>query len=252
MSQEYAQPPSWRRDSEPRPARAGQVDGALGDLEPAMVLAGLPQAFDVFACAVAAFAVFPRAVFGDLGGAGAYAAGFGVWALAYPLAALARLALARLGLSGAPNLRFVLARLLLTTATLAIAVLPLTAAAWAPTALIVARLCQGLAIGGLSHDRMTPMLPSAVERRARLKAGAWAVGLGLAAAGGLMGAFALALDGPDFLSWGWRYPFVIALALNLAALVGDLWIESERPARASAGRPPLRLAAVGGRTLDAA
>jgi len=259
MSQEHAQPPSWRLDSgpgpRPGPVRVGRPDGVLSDLAPAMVLASLPQAFDAFACMVAALVVFPHTVLAGVGGSWALAAGAAVWALAYPVAALARLVTARTAVLGAPardgaNLRFGVARLLLTCATFAIALLPLSGAvAWAPGALIAARLCQGLAIGALSHARLTPLLPTAVERAARLRAGAWAAGLGFAAAGGLMGVLALALQGPDFLAWGWRYPFVISLALNLAALVGDLWIEAERPART--GRPQLRLATISGRRLDA-
>jgi MFS family permease len=90
--------------------------------------------------------------------------------------------------------------------------------AWAPLLLVVLRLGQGLALGALAPARPATVDARRELVRSRLVAGA----IALIAAGAILGVFAVALPAEDFLAWGWRYPFVLALALNMVAFFGDL------------------------------
>ena len=167
--------------------------------------------------------------------------------LAYAAAWLARPAVEALDRVCDPRLRLILARGLFTSATLAVALLPATAqASWSPWLLVAVRLVQGLALAGLSHGRLAPDLAPAEERRARFKIWAASGTVGLLVAGALVGVLALVLQGSDFAAWGWRYPFAIAMALNISGLVGDLHAEAEGRARRPRGRAQIRLATVFG------
>src|SRR3546814_17740365 len=50
--------------------------------------------------------------------------------------------------------------------------------------------------------------------------------LGLIVASALFAYFAMNLSAADFLSWGWRYPFFCAFAINVVALFARLRIVS--------------------------
>ncbi|HKR88487.1 MAG TPA: hypothetical protein VJS38_09960 [Phenylobacterium sp.] len=240
MSQEHVWPATWReghevpaRDGRPRAAAANDGAGA------ALVLAGLPQAFDAWVFGALALGVFPQLFFSALAPAAGVAAAVGVWALAYVAALAWRAVLARRGHRTRGHLAA--ARLVFAIATVATAAAPAAASVvWAPLVLVVLRLAQGLALGALASPRPAAGDARCVLLRSRVVAGV----IGLAAAGGILGGLALALPSEDFVTWGWRYPFVIALTLNMGALFGDLRAaELHRRAR---GRPELRLVAVSG------
>lgn len=252
MSQEYAWPATWRREgAHPGEARARRADRGLGEAAPALVLGGFPQAFDFVACGVVAASVMPQVFFAGLAPAAGLAAGLAVWALAYVAAWLARPAVALIDRHADPRLRLILARVLFAAGTVAIALTPAAReAAWSPLLLIAARLGQGLGLAGLVHPRLAPQLAAGEERRARRKAWAVSGAIALVVAGMLMGVLATVLQGADFAAWGWRYPFVIALALNISGLVGDLYAEAEADARRPHGRPQLRLATLFGAPVD--
>jgi MFS family permease len=252
MSQEYAWPAAWRREGEAGETAARRREAGLGDVGLALALAGFPQAFDFAACGVLAASVLPQVFFPGLAPAAALAASLSVWMLAYVAAWVARPAVAAVDRICDPRLRLILARALFTASTMTIALLPASArAAWAPGLFVAARLVQGLGLAGLSHGRLAPQLSPAEERRGRLKVWAVSGAIGLVVAGGLAGVLALVLQGPDLVAWGWRYPFVIALALNISGLVGDLNAESVGRARRPKGRAQIRLATVFGAPVDA-
>ena len=73
---------------------------------------------------------------------------------------------------------------------------------------------------------------------------------GLIACAGLFAAFAAVLERSDFLAWGWRYPFIIAVAANIVALFADLRLLTAGGAGASDGRPVARLVSAGGVPVD--
>lgn len=249
MSHEHAWPAAWRSSGDIGPTTVARPVDAP-PWRPALVLSGFPQAFDFFVWGFVALTVLPQVYFSALSAMAAFAASVAVWMIAYVVGALVRTVFAGPALDRDPPLRFALARLLFTGSSLAIAVLPAAShAPWSPWLLILLRIGQGGALGALRHGRLAPHMAQAEERRVRLQAWAIAAGLGLVVAGVLMGVLLVALQRADFLAWAWRYPFVIALALNMSALVGDLRVETERPG--ANGRPKLRLVAVLGAPVDA-
>jgi len=238
MSQEYAWGPAGpcgleQRSGAPRPMAAG---GAPAELR---ALAAWPQVFDAAVCALAAATVFPSLFFSDLAGPAAVAVGLGIWASAYAVRPLGARAFARVADGAA---RPILARLLFACATTAFAFLPSAAGlAWAPALLVACRLSQGLALGGLAPGGLGGLC-------GRVRG--LTVLAGLLAAGGLFGLFAVALRRPDFLAWGWRYPYVVALAGNMVALFADLRLRLLEVRRPGGPHPHLRLATVAGVAVE--
>jgi len=227
MSHSYAWPPERTSAAAPAP---GAQDAARADLAAALTLSALPQAFDLAVTGLAAAFVFPVAVFGALAPAAALAAGLAVWALAYAVAApIARWRPAA-GWQGKA-----IARGLLTAATVAISLIPLTGhIGWGAAAgLVAARLVQGLAIGQLGLG--LPAGADAAQRAVARQSWGLALAAGAVLAALLAAGLGLGLGRVDLLAWGWRYPFFIALALNLAAFAADLAV-----LRMAAGAPPAR------------
>jgi len=110
-----------------------------------------------------------------------------------------------------------LSLVLMGVATVLIGLLPTYAqiGIWAPAALIVLRLVQGFAVGGEWGGAVL----MAAEHGDAARRGFWAswpqAGV---AAGNLLAAGVLALlaglqDEADFLSWGWRVPFLLSVLL---------------------------------------
>jgi MFS family permease len=247
MSQEYAWPATWRREQAPLAAGEPPAATPFGDLAPVLALGGLPQALDGLVFAALALAVFPQVFFQALSPAAGVAAAAAVWAIAYLVAWPVRAAVVRFDRRRDARPRLALARVLFAGASLAIAVLPAARhAAAAPLLLVLARAGQGLALGGLAHGRLACDVQPAEERRLRRRSWALAAGLALVVGGVVLGILAVGLPQADFLAWGWRYPFAMALALNMAGLFADLRVESERGARRVPRRPALRLVTVAG------
>jgi MFS family permease len=248
MFHEYAWPSSSQLEFEARRMHATPGASALADLAPAMVLSALPEAFDFCAVAVAAVVVFPRVFFPGLSPAGATAAGLAILALApavrwllSPLFAPARRRHGR-------GVCLTAARVMLGTSTAAIAFLPDAGQAGLAAALLLlgCRSAQGLAMAGLADGRAEQnVMGHRGQRGLRLAIHALTGFIGLAAAGGVFAVMAAVLHGSDFAQWGWRYPFVAAIALNTVGLFADLRLlitdGASRPGARSA-----RLATVGG------
>ena len=86
------------------------------------------------------------------------------------------------------------------------------------------RLCQGIALGGAWDG-----LPSLLSLNAPRGRRGWyamvpqlGAPLGLVLASALFAYFLALLSAADFLSWGWRYPFFVVLAINVVALFARL------------------------------
>lgn len=251
MSQEYAWPATWRRRPEApardeRPAHAaGEGDGGVQGLSK------VPQAFDLFVFGALALTVFPQVFFPAFGPGAGVAAAIAVWALAYLVAWPVRAALVRLDGRWDPRIRLALARVLFTGSTLAVAALPdASHAAWAPLLLILARIGQGLALGGLVHGRRVGNVTPVGPWRHGLGGWIFAGSVGFTAGAVILGILAVMLQRADVLAWGWRYPFVMALAFNMVAGFADVRLEWARDNRSAARRTPLRLVTVSGARLD--
>lgn len=199
---------------------------APGDIAVGVVIGRASEYFDFFVFGIASVLVFPTVFFpfadplhGTLLAFTVFAAAF----VARPAGTLAGMAIQRHFGRGA---KLTAALFLLGTCTVTMALLPGYAAS-GPLAIALLAACrigQGLALGA-SWDG----LPSLLAMNAAPARRGWYAMLGqLGAPLGFIVACALFaylwanLDVGDFYTWGWRYPFFAAFAINVVALFARL------------------------------
>lgn len=96
-----------------------------------------------------------------------------------------------------------------------------SAGLWAPVALIIIRLIQGLSVGGEFSSSVTYLVETA-EPRQRGLSGSWAnVGsmLGMLLGSGLAAAATNFVDSQTLHDWGWRLPFLFGGVLGIIAIL---------------------------------
>jgi len=219
----------------------------VAEIAPAMVLSGFPHTFDLAVGALGAVLVFPYVFFAGLAPAAALWAGLALWSLAYAAGPaghyLFRVVRARYG----GGVALTASCFLFGASTAAIAFLPgFGQAGWAAVVLLgLCRLAQGLAMGGAGEGS------AAVREVRHTPAGrywvrltrALTVLLGLGAAAAIFAILSGALTRVDFLDWGWRYPFLLGVPINLVALFAQLRLLTTDLAERPGDRASIRLAA---------
>jgi MHS family alpha-ketoglutarate permease-like MFS transporter len=164
-------------------------------------------------------AIFPK----DEGGLTPLLNTFAIFAIGFfmrPIGGLLMGAVAdRLGRKAALTLTI----LMMGAGSLLIAVLPTHAqvGVLAPVLLVIARLIQGLSVGGEFAASTTFLVESAPPRRRGLFSSFQYVSttIGQLLASGLTALLANRLSEGDMGSWGWRIPFFFGAALSLVGLV---------------------------------
>ncbi|KPN20197.1 arabinose ABC transporter permease [Xanthomonas sp. Mitacek01] len=191
-----------------------------------VVMGRTSEFFDFFVYGIAAVLVFPYLFFPDADPVQATLKSFAVFSLAFiarPIGSIVFMAIDR-NFSRAAKL--IGALFLLCGSTMAIAFLPSYAQAGmlAPVLLAVFRFGQGLGWGG-AWDGLPSLLSLTAPRERR---GWYAMvpqlgaALGFMLACGMFLIFTRVLSQEDFMAWGWRFPFFVALALNVVALFARL------------------------------
>lgn len=216
-------PPQHPTPTDPRDDAASV---APGDIAVGVVIGRASEYFDFFVYGIASVLVFPAVFFPFASPLQGTLWAFALFAVAFvvrPIGTWAGMTIQdRLGRST----KLAVALFLLGTSTVSMALLPgyQTAGALAIVLLTLARIGQGLALGG-SWDG----LPSLLALNAPEKRRGWYAMLGqLGAPLGFFVACALFaylwgnLPSEEFLSWGWRYPFFAAFAINVVALFARL------------------------------
>lgn len=206
--------------------QAEQDAVAPGDIAVGVVIGRASEYFDFFVYGIASVLVFPAIFFPHLERLEGTLWSFALLALAFvvrPIGTLLGMSLQRRFDRG---VKLTVALFLLGISTCVIAVLP-GYNAWGPAAILalaLARIGQGLALGG-SWDG----LPSLLAINAPEGKRGWYAMLGqLGAPIGFLIAASLfaylwgSLNAIDFLSWGWRFPFFAAFAINVVALFARL------------------------------
>ncbi|MEG2729862.1 MFS transporter [Brevundimonas sp.] len=184
--------------------------------------------FDFFVYAIASVIVFPALIFPYAGALGGTLLSFAVFAVAFlarPIGSALFIAIDRKFGRGT---KLTIALLLLGASTVCLGFLPSfqSAGHWAAVMLIVLRIGQGIALGG-TWDGMPSLLAMSSPAD---KKGWYAMvpqlgaPLGLIVASALFGYLVAKLAPQDFYSWGWRYPFFVAFAINVVALFARLRI----------------------------
>ncbi len=203
-----------------KPVSAGSI--AVG-----VIIGRMSEFFDFFVYGLASVLVFPQLIFPfapDRLTATLYS--FAIFSLAFlarPVGSVVFMTIDRLYGRGT---KLTIALFLLGGSTASIAFLPgyNEIGAWAVALLALFRLGQGFALGG-AWDGLASLLALNAPKNHR---GWYAMipqlgaPIGFALASVIFGYFIANLSNEDFLSWGWRYPFFVAFAINVVALFARL------------------------------
>ncbi len=203
-------------------------DGAVEprDIAIGVIIGRTSEFFDFFVYAIASALVFPSFVFPFVDPLTGTLYSFALFALAFVGRPIGTLLFTFLDQKHGRGVKLTIALFLLGGSTMAIALLPGYAQVGAVSIWLLGffRLCQGIALGGAWDG-----LPSLLSLNAPHKHRGWyamipqlGAPLGLIVASALFAYFLALLSGEDFLSWGWRYPFFVALAINVVALFARL------------------------------
>jgi MFS family permease len=213
-------------EREARPARTAHGMVSPGDIVVGVIIGRTSEFFDFFVYAIASVLVFPAVVFPHADALTGTLYSFAIFSLAFvgrPIGTLIFTAIDRHHGRGA---KLTIALFLLGGSTMVISLLPGygtvgTASAWL---LGFFRLCQGIAWGGAWDGLPSLLALNAPKGRRGWYAMVPQLGapLGLALACVLFAYFLALLNHDDFIGWGWRYPFFVALAINTVALFARL------------------------------
>ncbi len=199
---------------------------APGDIAVGVIIGRASEYFDFFVFGIASVLVFPQVFFPFADRLTGTLYAFLVFALAFvvrPVGTLIGMSIQRhFGRSA----KLTAALFLLGCSTVGMGLLPGyaeagSAAIWL---LALARVGQGLALGG-SWDGLPSLLALNAPPQRRgwyAMLGQLGAPLGFFVASGVFLYVYGSLDSKDFLSWGWRFPFFTAFAINVVALFARL------------------------------
>ena len=214
-----------------RDARALHTDGdphvRPADIAIGVIIGRTSEFFDFFVYAIASVLVFPAVVFPYLDRITGTLWSFALFPLAFIARPVGTQIFMKIDRRYGRGTKLTIALFLLGTSTVLVSFLPTYATIGGLAAVLLAlfRIGQGIALGG-AWDGLPSLLAINAPEKHR---GWWAMvpqlgaPLGLIVASGLF-AFVSLLPTEDFLSWGWRYPFFVAFALNVVALFARLRI----------------------------
>jgi MFS family permease len=199
---------------------------APGEIAIGVIVGRTSEFFDFFVYAIASVLVFPSLIFPFADAVTGTLYSFALFALAFIARPLGSAIFMWIDRNHGRGVKLTIALFLLGGSTMAMAFLPSyadagLAAVWMLAAL---RIGQGMALGGAWDG-----LPSLLSLNAPHERRGWyamipqlGAPLGLIVAAGLFAFFISTLSSADFLSWGWRYPFFVAFAINVVALFARL------------------------------
>lgn len=192
----------------------------------AVILARMTEFFDFFVYAIASALVFPYVFFSFADPLTATLYSFAVFSLAFIARPIGSLLFLQIDRKFGRGVKLTTALFTLCGSTIAISFLPSYADAGmiAPMLLAVFRIGQGVGLGGAWDGLVSLLAMNAPEKQrgwyAMMPQLGAAMGFGLASAFFII--FNTQLSNPEFLAWGWRFPFFVALALNVLALFARL------------------------------
>jgi MFS family permease len=197
-----------------------------GEIAIGVIIGRTSEFFDFFVYAIASVLVFPSVVFPYVDAVTGTLLSFAVFSVAFMARPFGTLLFIFVDRNYGRGVKLTLALFLLGGSTMAIALLPSYQQVGLLSALLLAvfRFGQGMALGGAWDG-----LPSLLALNAPRDRRGWyamipqlGAPLGLLVAAALFAYFLSGLSREDFLSWGWRYPFFVALAINVVALFARL------------------------------
>jgi metabolite-proton symporter len=212
--------------SPPRPglAKAGMKRVAWASLAGTTI-----EWYDFYIYGTAAALVFPQLFFPGLGSAAALVASFATFGVAFVARPLGAVVFGHYGDRIGRKRTLVASLMLMGASTLVVGLLPTagTIGVAAPLILVLMRLCQGVAVGG--EWAGAALLTS--ENAPANKRGHYGMypqlgpGIALVLSSATFLVAALTLSQEQFLSWGWRVPFLVSILLIAVGLWVRLRIE---------------------------
>jgi len=197
-----------------------------GEIAIGVIIGRASEYFDFFVFGLGCVLVFPELVFPFADRLTATLYSFGIFALAFVTRPLGTVAFMALDRRHGRATKLTIALFLLGGSTAAIAFLPgyETIGIWSCVILTAFRLLQGIALGGAWDGLSSLLALNAPPNRRGWYAMLPQLGapIGFMLAAGLFAYFEGALSEQDFLDWGWRYPFFVALTINVVALFARL------------------------------
>ncbi|WP_218239686.1 MFS transporter [Comamonas fluminis] len=201
-------------------------DVTPGEIAVGVIIGRSSEYFDFFVFGIACVLVFPTLLFPYLSKLDGTLAAFAIFSLAFvarPVGTALSMAVQR---RWGRATKLTLALLLLGVCTVGMTFLPSYEAAGmkAVWALVILRVGQGLALGG-TWDGLPSLLAMSAPKDKRgwySMIGQLGAPLGFIIAAAIFAYLYSSLTADQFLSWGWRYPFCVAFAINVVALFARL------------------------------
>ena len=201
-------------------------DVTPGEIAVGVIIGRSSEYFDFFVFGIACVLVFPSLLFPYLSKLDGTLAAFAIFSLAFvarPVGTALSMAVQR---AWGRATKLTLALLLLGVCTVGMTFLPSyeTAGMKAVWALVILRIGQGLALGG-SWDGLPSLLAMSAPPNKRgwySMIGQLGAPLGFIIAAALFAYLYSSLSADEFMSYGWRYPFCVAFAINVVALFARL------------------------------
>ena len=209
-------------------ARDGHI--APGEIAIGVVIGRASEYFDFFVYAIASVLVFPQVFFPFESRLDGTLYSFVIFSFAFIARPIGSILFMELQKRLGREAKLTAALFLLGTSTAGIAFLP-EYSDWGVTSVVMLsllRIGQGVAQGG-SWDGLPSLLAlNAPEKKRGWYAmlGQLGAPVGFVIAAGLFSFLLAELNTLDFLSWGWRYPFYVAFAINVVALFARLRLVS--------------------------
>jgi MFS family permease len=212
-----------------RDARAVSSDGSdvsPGDIAVGVVIGRASEYFDYFVYGIASVLVFPFIFFPFESRLDGTLYSFAVFSLAFIARPIGSIVFMDIQRRWGRGTKLTLALFLLGGATAGIAFLPGYGSLGYMAIVLLAgfRIGQGVALGG-SWDGLPSLLALSAPPNRRgwyAMMGQLGAPVGFMLASGLYLLLYATLSQEDFLSWGWRYPFFCAFAINVVALFARL------------------------------
>jgi MFS family permease len=210
----------------PPQAEGAAVKVAPGEIAIGVVIGRISEFFDFFVFGIASVLVFPAVFFPFASPMQGTIYSFMLFSLAFVARPIGSLSFRVIHQRYGRGTKLTVALFMLGTATVSMAFLPGYADMGAASIVFLAllRIAQGIAVGG-SWDGLPSLLAlNAPENKRGWYAMIPQLGapIGFIIATALFTYLLMSLNAEDFNSWGWRYPFYVAFAINVVALFARL------------------------------
>ena len=226
ISQEPSGLSSSVLERDARAVSSNTPEVAPGDIAVGVIIGRTSEYFDYFVYGIASVLVFPAIFFPFETRLNGTLWSFAVFSLAFIARPIGSILFMDIQRRWGRGTKLTLALFLLGSSTAGIAFLPGYGSLghMAIVLLAILRIGQGVALGG-SWDGLPSLLALSAPKNRRgwyAMMGQLGAPVGFMIASGLYLLLYASLSLDDFLSWGWRYPFFCAFAINVVALFARL------------------------------